>query len=710
MQSFLSKSELFRPRSKANVQGYGLVAPCLSLGIGMTLVLPASSSVPTGDSIVELLNESQSKSLMTVPSILEDIASMEGSRGIDTLTEMNFVAFGGGLPKNSVGCKLSLAGVKLLNHYGATEIGPISPIFLPPKDYDYKYFRMRNDMNLEIIELPAPADGRPRYLLTALPFGWNKRMEIQDELVSNPQHPHSDFGAIGRNDDMIVLATGEKVIPHVLESSLSESEAIKGAIAFGDGQFELGVLIEPRDAVNPDDRAAFVSSIWPLIVKINTQMDGHAKVSGPPAVVILSPYQSLPRSDKGSIMRKEVYKMFDEEIAQAYLGLEDSALNESIFAIDIDNLEKDLKCLIQSHLNWKLHPEQWGVDDDLFELGMDSLQAVKLRRLLLSSTAVTSSKKHCQRRDFVYRHPTISKIASTLRGTAQEDSTGLIQSFINQYCLQILREKPTTILLTGSTGSLGTNVLTHLACSPIVNKVICLVRPSSDPDGWERQSQALRARQMTLNSELWHKIEIISTNAAMPLLGITASKYEAIRNEVTHILHNAWPMDFKMILPSFKAQFQILRNLLSLAVDIGRSSTQRPRFMFISSIATVGQWESVYGHSQVPEIPVSDAKSTNAFGYGEAKLVCERIIENARCTHGSTIDVSFIRIGQIAGSSDTGYWNPKEHIPAMIKSSQYIGALPEIKGVGRLFRLLAGADRRIDSLMASSRLCGRDDL
>ena len=86
-----------RPRSKVHVRGYGLVAPCLSLGIGMTLVPLASSSVPTAASIMELLNESRSQPIMTVPSIMEDVASMEELEAINTLDRLEFVAFGGGL-------------------------------------------------------------------------------------------------------------------------------------------------------------------------------------------------------------------------------------------------------------------------------------------------------------------------------------------------------------------------------------------------------------------------------------------------------------------------------------------------------------------------------------------------------------------------------------------------------------------------------------
>lgn len=649
----------------------------------MPLVLPPSSSVPTGASIVELLIRENGKSLMTVPSILEDIANADEPGCIDALIGLNFVAFGGGLIKTSVGEKLSSARVKLLNHYGATEIGPIAPIFVPPEDYDYRFFRMRKDMDLELSDLPASVGGRPRYRITALPFGWTTKLVVQDELVSNPQHPDSDFSAIGRNDDMIVLATGEKVVPHVLESSLSEARDIKAVIAFGDGQFELGVIVEPRNPVNPDDRQTFVSSVWPLIVEINTRMDGHAQISGQAAVIILAPGQLLPRSDKGSVMRKEAYKVFEEEISKAYRDLENSTTDDPTLTISGENLEEDLKCLIQDKLSWKLESSRWGVDDDLFELGMDSLQAVKLRRLLLSSTVVTSDDRPCRKRDFVYHHPTVSQIASVLRGTATKNPERQIQFFVDQYSIEAPPERPNVVLLTGSTGSLGANILTHLASSPRISKVICLNRPRSDLDDFERLSQALRTQHIPVDSVLWDKIEVIQTNATMPRLGLTDAQHERIQSQVTHIIHSAWPMDFKMMLPSFKGQFETLRNLLDLAVDASKVSDKRPRLLFVSSVATVGHYKSVYGQSQIPEVPMVDEKCTNAFGYGEAKLVCERMVENARFTHGSRIDVSFVRLGQITGSRKTGHWNPNEHIPAIIKSSQHIGALPMVNGVSK---------------------------
>ena len=647
----------------------------------MTLILPSSSSVPSGSSIVELIKREKAQSLMTVPSILEDVSSSEDPEGIEVLKNLNFVAFGGGPLKASVGHKLSAAKGRLLNHYGATEIGPIAPIFIPPADYDYHFFRMRKDLDLELAKLPADEEERSRYKLTALPFGWTSKMEVQDELISNPLYPETDFSAIGRKDAMILLATGEKVVPNTLETGLSEAAMIKAAIAFGDGQFELGVIVEPQNALNPEAREDFVSSIWPLVIEINKKMDGHAQISGKAAVVVTTLEKPLPRSDKGSVMRREAYKLFEEEISQAYRGLEVSAMAGLAPDLNIDQLDEDLKSMIQSSLGWKLEPDKWSVDDDLFQLGMDSLQAVKLRRLLLSSNIFTPDDHACRQRDFIYKHPTVSELASALRGTPTSIPEEQIRSFVDRYSIQAQPGRPNVILLTGSTGGLGANTLLQLSRSPRVLKVICVIRPIADKHAFVRQCQALRAQKISAENIPWDKVELIQANAAMPSLGLTEAQYARIQKGVTHIVHAAWPMDFKLKLPSFKAQFETLRNLLNLAIDSSRFSAERPRLLFVSSVATVGQYKSVYGNILIPEVPVTDERCTNAFGYGGAKLVCERMVGKARLTHGTKIDVSLVRVGQMTGSRATGYWNPREHIPALIKSSQYIGALPKIEGV-----------------------------
>jgi nucleoside-diphosphate-sugar epimerase len=641
---------------------------------------------------------------MTVPSTLEEISLLPHDQGTNALLPLNFVAFGGGPLKRSVGERLAEAGVRLLNHYGATEIGPLAPIFSPPPDYNWHYFRLRKDYDLRLESVAAAEDGLPQYKLVARPFGWDTTFEVQDRLVSDPNNPGLDFNAVGRKDDLIVLATGEKVHPGILESSLSECDLVKSAIAFGENQFEVGVIIEPVNPLPSDQGDRFKSSIWPVILKACNQMDAHARVTSKDAIIIVPTGMLVPRSDKGSIMRKEVYKVFQAQIERAYQDLEYSIVDLPLPPLSMTDLEIELKALIQSRLDWKVFEDDWNYDDDFFELGMDSLQAVRLRRFLLTSLPKSLDSVPVSERigrDFVYKFPSISTMARALRDNGganclSADGNDEIDAFVERYSVKgasppngSMHEKPLVVLLTGSTGSLGSHILANLTRLPSVSKVICLNRPYSflgtKQDPYKRQADVINAAGIKISKQDWSKIQIIQTNTASLLLGLHESDYGSLRGQITHILHNAWPMDFKRKLPSFKAQFQTLHNLISLARDAhAMYPLIRPRILFISSIAVVGQYPAVHRRVIVPEISMTDKRCTNPFGYGEAKLVCERIMEAARQDYPQELQVSYVRVGQLSGSQETGFWNTREHIPALIKSSQMIGRLPKIEGVSFL--------------------------
>lgn len=689
------------------------------MSIGLTLCLPVTS-ISSGANIVELLELTKAQSLMTVPSVLEDVTLLDHGVGIKALRALRFVAFGGGPLKTSIGERLAAAGVVLLNHYGATEIGALAPIFapVPESNYDYRYFRLRKDLNLQVVPVQSAQSREGRYKLIAHPFGWDATFEVQDQLICNPNNPTSDFNAIGRNDDMIVLATGEKVVANVLEVLLSESEHCKVAIAFGQNQFELGVVVEPMENIDRQHQDSFKDKIWPIVQDANERMDAHARISSKKAIVVIPPGKSIPRTDKGSVMRKEVYATFAEEISQAYRDLEDSMFDSSLALSDTNQLEASIKQLIIDRLHWKIPSHKWTYEHDLFELGMDSLQALQLRRLLLA--LVHTSKESAPGlvrpesipRDFVYRNPSVSKLANSLRGKCSVDLADAIDKYVDIYMIPPQDATPATpeegsvILLTGSTGSLGLHVLACLVNAPCVSQVICLNRAplngdSSDPEA--RMKQSAEAKGISIPKLAWPKIKIIPTDTAAYRLGLPQCEYNDICGRVTHIIHNAWPMDFNRLLPSFEGQFQGLRNLLGLCMDAHACRPAvRPKFVFVSSIAVVGKYPKVHRERIVPEITMSDNDCTDDFGYAQAKLVCERITERAAQAYRSDFEAKVVRVGQMTGAKMTGLWNTSEHFPALVKSSQLIGALPKLHGTLSWIPVDHAAHALVELLFASS--------
>jgi acyl-coenzyme A synthetase/AMP-(fatty) acid ligase/nucleoside-diphosphate-sugar epimerase len=669
--------------------GFGYVAPTLAMGVGKTVCFPPASIIPSAGSTLDFLRVSGASSFMTVPSILEDISLM-GDAGIQTLKGLDFVAFGGGILKPSVGTRLAASGVRLLNHYGTTETGPLAPIFVPDDTYDWRYFRLRDDMRLQLEEV-APSGDERRFKLTTYPFGLGAPFEIQDQLVCNPAHPTTDFNAVGRNDDTIVLATGEKVQPQLLEAALCEDPLVKAAVVFGENQFEIGVLVQPvRELVGGGEVEEFKKSIWPIVEDVRGKMDEHARIQSSEAVLVVPSTIALARTDKGSLARKDVYTMFDAEIMQVYEKLESAC---PVQLLQWETLEQDLKALISGCVDWK---DDWASEDDFFDRGMNSLQAIRVRRALV--IAVTRSfegivSPELITREFVYSHPSVRGMAEFVRaatkqtnGVSTPDADGEVNAFVQKYVLE--RPSATTskgqavVLLTGATGSLGSHCLVSLFDCSVVERVICLVRPDPSSDAMTRLQRSLEGKQLHLPKSQLSKLDMFECTTATDLFGLAPEKYTTLTNSVTHILHMAWPMDFHWKLPSFQRQFQALHNLLTLAREIHQVRPQiKPRFTFISSIATVGRYARVHGGRIIPEQPVASVACLNPFGYAEAKLVCERILEHTREMFPEEMEVSYIRVGQVAGSSETGYWNGSEHFPALVASSKSLGALPELQNV-----------------------------
>jgi thioester reductase-like protein len=67
-------------------------------------------------------------------------------------------------------------------------------------------------------------------------------------------------------------------------------------------------------------------------------------------------------------------------------------------------------------------------------------------------------------------------------------------------------------------------------------------------------------------------------------------------------------------------------------------------------------------------------------GYGDAKLVRERMLDETLHGFPDRFRAMMVRIGQIAGARGSGYWNQVEHFAFMVKSAQTLRVLPDLGG------------------------------
>lgn len=238
------------------------------------------------------------------------------------------------------------------------------------------------------------------------------------------------------------------------------------------------------------------------------------------------------------------------------------------------------------------------------------------------------------------------------------------------------------VLITGATGSLGSHMVAHYANLPTVSSVVCLNRrnKSSGLDPLARQLASLTSRDLTLSTQATAKLAAFEVDITKPHFGLPPSTYDSLVSTATHIVHNAWPMNAKQPFSAFTAQFRVLRNLIDFAaLASAHHSSARVGFQFISSIATVGHYPLHEGTPAVPEKRM-DIEHVLPNGYGDAKYVCERMLDETLHKHPGRFSVMAVRLGQVAGSSISGYWNETEHLPFLLKSSQTLRVLPRFDG------------------------------
>ncbi|KAE8318762.1 male sterility protein-domain-containing protein [Aspergillus transmontanensis] len=293
----------------------------------------------------------------------------------------------------------------------------------------------------------------------------------------------------------------------------------------------------------------------------------------------------------------------------------------------------------------------------------------------------------------IYRYCTIKSLSSYLRdamkgnvsnGEAEdrgEDVQATLKHITNKYTNSLPKVEhqtiyvpaPSNIILTGSTGSLGSYLLDVLLLEPSIKKVYYLNRSS---DAFERQIFSFYERQVNVKVLLSPKAEFLTTNLGGKTLGLSQSKYNELLNKTDAIVHNAWRVGFNLSVHSFKKDhIRGTRNLLNLSI----SSRKAAHMYFISSIATTSSWDPSRG--KIPEDILPDTVEPPLQGYGQSKCVAENI--SLAVSTRSGVPVTILRVGQVAGptTKSGGYWNPDEWFPSLVSTSKSMCSIPKWLGM-----------------------------
>ncbi|EGO19943.1 hypothetical protein SERLADRAFT_418199 [Serpula lacrymans var. lacrymans S7.9] len=642
--------------------------------------------IPDPVNILRYAEKTKANTLMVVPTFLQ--LWSESPEAVEYLKGLEFVAFAGGALAPKVGNALVSAGVRLSPIYGGTEFGAPADCFPrkgQPIIWDWEWMKFTAMTNIRWI---PQGDGTYEcHVLTCKTH--------QPAIENLPDVKGLVINSVGRADDVIIHASGEKTVPAPMENIIMTGPFVKGALMFGREQNQAGILIETSDEIDFNDNnqiEEMKSKIWPTIEEANKGAPAFSRIFKE-MILFAHPDKSLPRAAKGSIMRKASLKLYEQEIKALY-GLVEVGASDSVTSIQyapeswsFDAVEKWLGEVAQNLGSGT----KVSLEDDLFMQGFDSLSASSLRgRIIrgLRSSCDASTKELADhiKQNIVYAHPTIKSLSlhlvslvtdPTMISTTGSEEKERIEKMIETYTSGIKKIVPKSlsdpkalpsavVLLTGSTGGLGSFILANLLGRKDVERVYAFNRPSAEVSVADRQRRAFEDRALNTDLLASEKLVLVTGNAIQSAnLGLDPVLLEQIRSTVTTIIHNAWRLDFNLSLSSFEPNVKSIRHLIDFAISSANASDLR--FVFVSSVASVQSWNTQNG--KVPEEAVESVEAVGP-GYGESKFVAEQMLTR------SGLAASSVRVGQICGGPPNGNWSTTEWLPILVKTSITLGALP----------------------------------
>lgn len=632
---------------------------------------------------------------------------------------------GAGNVSRQVGNKLTQSGVGLINFISATETG-LFPLYYQPNPELWQYFHFNpellggewrkasgaDDVYELVIVRQHKQPGEQGIFYT---FPNATEYSTKDLYRPHPTLPNL-WTYHGRADNVIVFSTGEKLNPVTIEASLTAHPEIKGALVVGSDKFQAGLILEPL--TYPKDEAEekrFMKMAWPYVVIANKETVAHGRIARE-FIMIASPKKPFFRAAKGTVQRKATITLYQEEIDRLYANAEEVSQGE-VPTLDVSS-EESLVQSIQDLFEDKIGAGRIDPDVQFYTAGVDSLQTIEAAKLLRAGLEAAGhpAEDGTMASRVIYGHPTPRKLAqyilrSVVSGQGETAESrkahhlAAMQELWDKYTSELhvgragrpeALDADQTVVLTGSTGMLGSYLLDFMAKSPAVKRIVCFNRAA---DGGVRQ-QARAAKERGLLAGYGGKAEFYQADMSRADFGLPAAVFASLLAGADRFIHNAWSVNFNIPVETFEPNIQGVRRI----ADFAAQASKRVAVVFVSSIASAEYWDASKG--MVPEERLEDLRLSNG-GYGSSKLVGSLIAEDAAKV--GDFPLAVVRVGQIAGpEAAAGAWNRHEWFPSIVASSLYLKALPAdlgsmnridwtpVERVAQLMLEVVGVTRAVD--------------
>lgn len=716
---------------------HGGLADCFRAWAAGAMIwfFPEGITPVTGANVVQAVEFARSQQgaaanvgyFTSVPYVLQMLS--EADEGIRLLRSIDLVGVGGAALPVAVGDKLVDQDVRLVSRMGSAECG-----FLLSSERDYaadkewQFLRPAATVVADdILAFEARGDdglselvARPGWPLRAKTNRPDGSYATADLFEAHPSIPDA-WRYHSRSDAQIALGSGKKFDPAPLEGAiLASTRHLRDVLVFGGGRDYPGALLFPSDG-GATSESEVVDAAWPAVQELNRESQSYARLSKAMLVAVPAGAEggtrSLPKSSKGTIMRRQAEEQYGQLIENAYGGGESDKPTRDI-------ADDGVPSAIVEKFAQVLGREDLDPTEDLYGQGVDSIACIQIRKAI--ERDLLPAELGPLPINIIYDCGTMNELVGHIlmirqRQSSSENAPGLketmkyqqeqrnadlalMEDLVQQYSdfgdltfsRRAARGDGITVILTGATGALGTHIVHTLLQDRSISKIYCLLRAETFCGAHQRVSQALMKRGLprleAWDEDHWSEARTVCLPAELGRsdLGLAPRILQGLQNRAAVIVHAAWAVNFRLRVSSFGPHFAATRNLIRLAAGSGS------RLCFVSSTAAVNNASASSPPS--PGSTIAEKMSTNPadaapLGYAKSKWVAENIcaaahekyVSEASERHGNDHDlsvsqpppVSVIRVGQLF-ANHLGIWNASEAYPLMLSTHSFTGCLPDL--------------------------------
>ncbi|KAH0292109.1 acetyl-CoA synthetase-like protein, partial [Aureobasidium sp. EXF-3399] len=396
--------------------------------------------------------------------------------------------YGGGPLPTQAGDRIA-SGTTLITVFGSSETG-----FFPVEDMqreDWPYVKLSdcaggvyrpyaNDLFELVVERkPGLEMSQPAFWM------YPGLEEYHTKDLFSKHHSKPDLWLWqGRTDDIIVLSKGEKFNPIAMENMIvSGHPAVESALVCGDGREQCALLVELSSSESSEEDTSeeeLVEELWLIVQKANEECPEYGRVMK--NMVIVAKQGKRPiRADKSTVQRRRTLESFAAELDELYHLHEGPAASfaHTDRPMDFESVKQIVTDIVHGLPRYRTVPSS----KSFFDLGLDSLHAMTMAKSIRTAflnlpTQITTK--------VIYDFPSIDLLSSSICGSmiGREDSVKAMQMLYDRHSPMsrkaLANEAPraATVILVGSTGHLGTQLLDQLSRRIDVQRIYCLNRRS----------------------------------------------------------------------------------------------------------------------------------------------------------------------------------------------------------------------------------------